>query len=57
MDHDFLQALETGMPPLGGMGLGVDRLSAIITGSHNLKEVILFPTLKPEQPRKGTDGV
>lgn len=50
MDTDFLQALETGMPPLGGMGLGIDRLSALITGSHNLKEVILFPTLKPEQP-------
>jgi lysyl-tRNA synthetase class 2 len=48
MDNDFLQALETGLPPLGGMGLGIDRIAALITGSHNLKEVILFPTLKPK---------
>jgi len=48
MDTDFLQALETGLPPLGGMGLGIDRITALITGSHNLKEVILFPTLKPK---------
>lgn len=47
MDTDFLLALETGMPPLAGMGLGIDRMAALITGSHNLKEVILFPTLKP----------
>lgn len=53
MDHDFLQALETGMPPLGGMGLGIDRISALITGSHNLKEVILFPTLKPKPAEDG----
>lgn len=47
MDTDFIQSLETGMPPLSGMGLGIDRIAALITGSHNLKEVILFPTLKP----------
>ncbi len=54
MDTDFLQALETGLPPLGGMGLGIDRIAALITGSHNLKEVILFPTLKPKN--LGTEG-
>ena len=48
MDEDFLQELETGMPPLSGMGVGIDRICAMITGSHNLKEVILFPTLKPK---------
>ena len=48
MDEDFLQALETGMPPVSGMGIGIDRMCALITGSHNLKEVILFPTLKPK---------
>jgi lysyl-tRNA synthetase class 2 len=56
MDTDFLQALETGLPPLAGMGLGIDRISALITGSHNLKEVILFPTLKPRQLGEG-DGL
>lgn len=48
LDEDFLQALETGMPPLSGVGVGIDRIVALITGSHNLKEVILFPTLKPK---------
>ncbi len=48
MDESFLTALEHGMPPAAGMGMGIDRLCALLTGSHNLKEVILFPTLRPE---------
>ncbi len=48
MDEAFLRALEHGMPPAAGMGMGIDRLVAFLTGSHNLKEVILFPTLRPE---------
>ena len=48
IDNDFITALEHGMPPTAGLGMGIDRLTAIITNSHNLKEVILFPTLKPE---------
>lgn len=48
IDQAFLRALEHGMPPTCGMGLGVDRLVAFITESPNLKEVILFPTLRPE---------
>jgi lysyl-tRNA synthetase class 2 len=57
MDTDFLQALETGLPPLGGMGLGIDRICSLITGSHNLKEVILFPTLKPTKSAGAGESV
>ena len=48
MDTDFIDALRTGMPPTAGFGMGIDRLTAILTNSHSVKEVILFPTLKPE---------
>lgn len=49
IDRDFIEALKHGMPPTAGLGMGIDRLAALITGSHSVKEVILFPTLKPEQ--------
>jgi len=47
MDDSFVTALEHGLPPTGGFGLGVDRLTMFLTNKSNIKEVLLFPAMKP----------
>lgn len=52
VDETFCTALEYGLPPTGGWGLGVDRLTMFLTDANNIKEVLLFPAMKPDDPNK-----